>query len=303
MEFLLLMLEFFGQSGTIKHISIDTKGHVTKIYVKFHDSKAGLKKINKDAFAKKHSWVPVEKNEVDIRMKSTRALSPVTKDFLEIDIIFLTKTRQSLSNSQHILQLPAFDMNFNNREDKFQSIALCSKNDIDIRSNTKFCGASYVTFVKSNFDSNIIKLLILYKKSSLPITNFCNWLKKFIFYNPVDIILGDFNINVLHENNRLLHVLSAYKQVVTKSTHISGSLLDHVYVYKEFSRTLSVNVIDIYFSDHDAVQFKFIWHFNIYNNLIIAFKRKKIMKYLKRFLFNPNQPGAAQNNPLVYFAL
>ena len=43
-----------GQLGTIKHISIDTKGNVAKIYLKFHELKAGLKKINKDAFAKKH---------------------------------------------------------------------------------------------------------------------------------------------------------------------------------------------------------------------------------------------------------
>ena len=35
-----------GQLETIKHISIDTKGNVIKIYIKFDDSKAGLKKIN-----------------------------------------------------------------------------------------------------------------------------------------------------------------------------------------------------------------------------------------------------------------
>ena len=68
-----------GQLETIKHISIDTKGNVTKMYVKFHDSKAGLKKINKDAFAKKHCWVPIEKTDVDVRMKSTKALSSVIK--------------------------------------------------------------------------------------------------------------------------------------------------------------------------------------------------------------------------------
>ena len=49
------------------------------MYVKFHDSKAGLKKINKDAFAKKHCWVPIEKTEVDVRMKSTKALPSVIK--------------------------------------------------------------------------------------------------------------------------------------------------------------------------------------------------------------------------------
>ena len=87
------------------------------------------------------------------------------KIILESDTICLTETQQSLlSNSQHILQLPAFDMNFNNREDRFQSVAICSKNDIDIRSHSKFCGLSYLTFVKPTFDSNI-KLLVLYKKT------------------------------------------------------------------------------------------------------------------------------------------
>ena len=32
-----------------------------KIYIKFDDAGASQKKINKDTFAKQHSWVPVEK--------------------------------------------------------------------------------------------------------------------------------------------------------------------------------------------------------------------------------------------------
>ena len=40
------------QLGTIKYISNDTKGNVTKIYVKFHDSKAGLKKKKKICLCK-----------------------------------------------------------------------------------------------------------------------------------------------------------------------------------------------------------------------------------------------------------
>ena len=41
-----------GQLGTIKHISIDTKCNVTKMYIKLDDSKAGLRKTNKDTFQK-----------------------------------------------------------------------------------------------------------------------------------------------------------------------------------------------------------------------------------------------------------
>ena len=52
-----------GQLGTIKHFSVDTKGAVAKIYINFGD-----------ALPKKHCRAPVEKTEVDIRMKSTKTL-------------------------------------------------------------------------------------------------------------------------------------------------------------------------------------------------------------------------------------
>ena len=44
-----------------------------------------------------------------------------------------------------------------------------------------------------------------------------------------------------------------YIQVVTSPTFISGSLLDHVYV-KLSSVNVTVNVINVYYSDHDAIQ-------------------------------------------------
>ena len=44
-----------GQLGTIKHFSVDTKGAVAKIYIKFDDT-----------LPKRHCWAPVEKSEVDI---------------------------------------------------------------------------------------------------------------------------------------------------------------------------------------------------------------------------------------------
>ena len=54
-------------------------------------------------------------------------------------------------------------------------------------------------------------------------------------------------------------VLSSCNQIVTASTHISGSLLDHVYIHQELSKKLNTqSVIDIYFSDHDPVKFKFV---------------------------------------------
>ena len=74
----------------------------------------------------------------------------------------------------------------------------------------------------------------------------------------MDIILGDCNINAFHENDKLGNVVFSYNQIVADSTHISGSLLDHAYIHKTFSKELSVqNAIHIYLSDHDAVKFRF----------------------------------------------
>ena len=63
----------------------------------------------------------------------------------------------------------------------------------------------------------------------------------------------------MRENKRLLHVLSNYFLIVSNSTHLYGSLLDHVYILKEFLSETDVtgSKIDVYFSDHDAVKFIF----------------------------------------------
>ena len=58
-----------GQLGTVKCVHTNSQRNVSKIYLKFDDSKSGLKKMNTDAFKKQHLWVPIEKTEVDIKIK------------------------------------------------------------------------------------------------------------------------------------------------------------------------------------------------------------------------------------------
>ena len=99
-------------------------------------------------------------------------------------------------------------------------------------------------------------MLLLYRKHALPLNTFCDWLQDFVTNNSVDIILGDFNINGFNENIRLSHILSQYDQLVNTSTHISGSLLDHVYIRQEFPKQVNSDVISIYSSDHDAIKFR-----------------------------------------------
>ena len=128
-----------------------------------------------------------------------------------------------------------------------------------ISSHTDVNGAPLATSVKSSFITQTIKLLLLYKKHASPLTNFCNWLQEFISSNSVYIILGNSNMNAFNDNRRRRNVPSSCNQIVAVLTHIFGSLLDHVYVHKEFSKELNMqSVIDTYFSDHDAVKFRFV---------------------------------------------
>ena len=77
----------------------------------------------------------------------------------------------------------------------------------------------------------------------------------------IDIILGDFNINYLNDNQvqslKSLMESFNYTQIVTKPTFISsGSLLDHVYIRSTKFQIIENYVVNVYYSDHDAIKIK-----------------------------------------------
>ena len=84
------------------------------------------------------------------------------------------------------------------------------------------------------------------------------WLGRWICKTRhVDIILGDFNINVLGKPvAKLSSALGNFIQIVKEPTHLSGSLIDHVYIHQDLLGNVNVKVknFDVYFSDHDAIQ-------------------------------------------------
>ena len=90
-------------------------------------------------------------------------------------------------------------------------------------------------------------------------TIFYNRLEVFLSTIEVfDLILGDFNINVFaSSNNNLQNIMSQYQLLNQEPTHISGSLLDHVYIRREAMQRFSLEIIQtisVYFSDHEAVK-------------------------------------------------
>ena len=66
-----------GQSGAVKHIAINDQQSISKIYIKFDDNKAGLKRISMDSLAHDCQWVPIERAEVNIKNRANKDSSPV----------------------------------------------------------------------------------------------------------------------------------------------------------------------------------------------------------------------------------
>ena len=103
--------------------------------------------------------------------------------------------------------------------------------------------------------------MLLYRHPSLSLTRFFNTLENLLSdCHITDIVLGDFNIDILKSTNiNLQNVLSNYTLLGNGATHICGSLLDHLYVNNETFQKFSVDKIKIfstYFSDHDVVKFR-----------------------------------------------
>ena len=68
-----------GQIGTVRHIAVDNRACVEKLFIELDDNKAGCKMIRQDYLARQHNWVPIEKTEASIKTRSNKSTSPVIK--------------------------------------------------------------------------------------------------------------------------------------------------------------------------------------------------------------------------------
>ena len=68
------------------------------------------------------------------------------------------------------------------------------------------------------------------------------------------VIVGDFNEDILENNTRITNFFKeyGYHQLIQRPTTDQGSLLDHVY-FNHNSATVTIEVCDTYYSDHDSV--------------------------------------------------
>ena len=83
-------------------------------------------------------------------------------------------------------------------------------------------------------------------------TQFCGWVGEIVRTRHIDIILGDFNINVLGKPVATLSsALTNFIQIVKEPTDLSGSLIDHVYIRQHLLGNVNADVqnSDVYFSE------------------------------------------------------
>ena len=147
--------------------------------------------------------------------------------------------------------------------DKYSSIVVClhRKYNIVLRNVYHIPAATLISLEKEGMQ-HPIHVLLLYKKTSITNNDLCYMIRhmNFIVGNDINIILGEFNIDEYKENTDLKILLEQYTMIVNDPIHISGFVLDHIYVKTTFLNTvidLQCIVKGILFSDHDSVKFQF----------------------------------------------
>ena len=173
------------------------------------------------------------------------------------DIFCFTETHIEPHYSTNTIQsfFKNFGIYFNNNSNKFLSLVYGLHNNLELIDGEDFPGLSVINIVKSSYSKVPLKLMILYKPNSQPLAIFNDYLQYMIEAKGPDITVGDFNIDPYQEY-RLSHLLESYSKFVDSPTHIAGSTLGHVYVKNELQENndISVSVLNIYFSDYDAVR-------------------------------------------------
>ena len=150
--------------------------------------------------------------------------------------------------------------------DKFCSLALCTKSNVEITQYEYFPALNAVKLVALDTNTEFQQtIVLLYRKQRSNISDFVEGIRYLLLSDNVDILLGDFNINYFSNDDmkglQLLKNSLNYAQVVQSPTFISsGSLLDHVYVKSVALSMVEHSVISCYYSDHEAVKVRINVH-------------------------------------------
>lgn len=208
----------------------------------------------------------VTKDSFTLTLLNVRSLTKHAKDvqhdenIMDSDVLMFTESQLLSDPNVSIIEtLSPFSLLCNNMSnDKFSNIAIAYRQDVALLNEYSIPSGSIYTLSKGTFFNRNINLMLLYRKNSSLQSEFLYMIQQ--LRDQVDlphIIVGDFNINALDsEENFLNQYLREYRMIIDSPTHVSGSLIDHMYIHKELFEyfTFDVLIQPVYFSDHDAVK-------------------------------------------------
>ena len=115
-----------------------------------------------------------------------------------------------------------FNINFNNSENKFLSLAYGCRNDVAVLNKFDVNGVSILSFKKHVFADRIFTLILVYRKQSMHMQEIFQMLQYLLATNFIVIIVGNFNYDVLKVSQKCFSdIFTDHVQMVNKPTHIS----------------------------------------------------------------------------------
>ena len=196
----------------------------------------------------------LQKHAIDLKMDES---------LIKSHLLFLTETQlTSGSDTQSIREtLSPFLVSTNSlNHHRFSNIALAHQPMIEILNKYDIPGGSIYTLLRPTISNMPLNFILMYRQNQLRKTDFLNKIIQLL--RQVDlahVIMGDFNFDIYKDDSKFLRdFLSDYKMIVGSSTHISGSLIDHIYIHNAIYKEININVImhSVYYSDHEAIKVK-----------------------------------------------
>ena len=141
-----------------------------------------------------------------------------------------------------------YNINFNNNEKKNLSLAYGCRNYVAILDKFDADRVTIFSFKKHTFADRVFTLMLIYRKQSMQMPGFFQMLQYLVATYSIDIIAGGFNYDLLKVlENKLLDIFTDHLQMVNKPTHISASLIGHIYIkeslMEEFFKTFTFQII------------------------------------------------------------
>ena len=179
-----------------------------------------------------------------------------------VDSLFFTETQLTSEPSEILKQnFEPFELSANNTsQHKYSNLALAYRRPLSLLQTESFPGISIYALSKPCFSFNL-NVMLIYRQQTMSHENFLYTIQhvRDQFDKTIHIIMGDLNVDSIENpDNFVSRFLVDYRLINTEPTHISGSLIDHVYIHETLGRVCDVitEVHKVYFSDHDAVMIR-----------------------------------------------